>query len=370
MQYLSNMKKMNGITNRAAVSTGLGNVFSFPEHITLMPLTRCNFQCRMCGEWKKESYPELPLETIKKLEPVLPFVVDLYITGGEPFMYPHLADLFAMGHRAGVDLSLVSNGSILGERQRKLILENGLVKAKFSIDAGTPKTYEHIRGGKLFDVLGNIKKLAEERVRLNRSNPHIQLGFVAMKSNIAELDKLVSIASQIGVDSVFVTYCQIYSEEMVPESLFLHQEYSDHHMLQAMAVARGVGLELELPPLFGKADVEPESVNEFCRVIETCREPWRHLFIRADGTCSLCCGGGGQAGNLNEMSFEEVWNHPVRVKARQRVNTENPPENCLACRLAKQNAQNLETHFQGTRLCDIARGLMKPQADYAFAANG
>ena len=167
-----------------------------------------------------------------------------------------------------------------------------------------------------------------------------------MRSNIEELGKFVAIANEIGVDSIYVTYCQIQTQNMIPESLFLHQELSDKHMIMAAEIARRVGMHLELPPLFNSELCgDQEKTNACSRVRENCLEPWRQLFVGADGNCSLCCGGGGTCGNLNETDFMTMWNHPARVIARERVNTDNPPAKCLSCRTIKQDAHNLGSHF-------------------------
>jgi len=195
-------------------------------------------------------------------------------------------------------------------------------------------------------VFTNIAQLAKLKLINQSRTPRIQVGFVAMRSNIEELGKFVAIAHEIGVDSIYVTYCQIQTEDMIPESLYLHQQLSDKHMIMAAEIARRLGMHLELPPLFDPVHNENHDDADSCsRVRENCLEPWRQLFISSSGSCSLCCGGGGTCGNLNETDFMTMWNHPARVKARQRVNTDNPPAPCRSCRTIKQDAHDLGSHF-------------------------
>lgn len=356
MQYAQNAKQMNQLSNRLFAQTSQGKVYTFPEQITLMPLTVCNYKCIMCGEWRKEKKPQLPWETLLKLDSVLPFVQTLFVTGGEPLMYSRIRDVFAMGRKAGCNLWMVTNGALMDEGNRNMIMEEGLSQVKFSLDSATQKTYAKIRGGNLMKVFANIGQLAKLKVTRNSRFPRIKVGFVAMRSNIEELGKFVAIAKEIGVDSIYVTYCQIQSEDMIPESLYLYQDLSDKNMIMASEIARRVGMHLELPPLFNP-DHNPDhdKADSFSRVSDHCLEPWRQLFIGADGNCSLCCGGGGSCGNLNETDFMTMWNHPARVKARERVNTDNPPAKCRSCRTVKQNAHNIGSHFPRKNFQRIAQ---------------
>jgi len=351
MRYLENMKAMNSITNKVLAAQSVGRVMTFPEQITLMPLQACNYKCVMCNEWKADEKPEMSRELLDKIRPVLPFVRTLFITGGEPLMYKRLKELLRIGAEAGCDLWMVTNGSLLDEKRRDMVLEHGLGRIKISLDAAKPLTYKAIRGGDFFRVIGNIAQLYKSKLVNGLRFPEVQLGFVAMRKNIAELPKLVVLASEIGVKSIYVSYMGVQNEESIPESLYFHQEMSDDCMLAATEAAKRHGMLLELPPLFSEKS-SPQHI--FDRSGQHCLEPWRNLFIRPDGRCNLCCGGGGGCGNLNETSFEEMWNHPARVKARKRVNTNNPPKPCLSCKTIKQCAQDLGTHFNGKKLRQAA----------------
>jgi MoaA/NifB/PqqE/SkfB family radical SAM enzyme len=351
MQYLSNIKDMNAITNRVFATQSTGKVMTFPEQITLMALQKCNYKCAMCTEWQREEQPDISMEVLEMIRPVLPFVRSLFITGGEPFMYKHLEDLFAMGNEAGCDLSMVTNGSLLDEKRREMVLRYQLRQLKISLDAGKSSTYKAIRGGNYYKVIGNILELAKLKAQRGLVFPEIRLGFVAMKKNIAELPKLVVTAAEIGVTDIFATYMGVQHEPSIPDSLYFYQEMSDEYMLAATDVAKRHGIRLELPPLFSESHKQEHVCD---RTHEYCFEPWRNLFIRPTGQCNLCCGGGGGCGNLSETSFMEMWNHPARVHAREKVNSDNPPKLCLSCKTVKQNSRDLGTHFNSKGLQDAA----------------
>ena len=77
------------------------------------------------------------------------------------------------------------------------------------------------------------------------------------------------------------------------------------------------------------------------------------MFVRYDGDVNLCCGGGGNCGNLNDSSFQDIWNHPVRVTARTRVNTDNPLPMCRNCLTVKQTAGNIASHIPNPELARL-----------------
>ncbi|MBI4807311.1 MAG: radical SAM protein [Desulfovibrio sp.] len=353
MEYTQNLKDLNELANSVYMTNHVGQVNSFPEFITVMPLVKCNYNCIMCAESERDSDKELSELALSRLEPILPFARTLFITGGEPLMYSHLERMLQSGAKAGCNLWMVSNGSLLTERKREMLLDAGLSQIKISLDAATPKTYKKIRGGNFFKVLSNIGALSELKLKHGVQLPSIQLGFVAMRSNIAELGKLAVIAGNLGVDSIYVSTCTIHHEHMLEESLYFHQEYADHHMLKAIEMARSAGVYLERPPLFSELAAKSlESLHQD-RTGNMCREPWKTIFIRYDGSVNLCCGGGGSCGNLNDSTFFEVWNHPARVKARERVNTPDPLPACKACHTVKQTATNISSHIPDANLAKL-----------------
>jgi MoaA/NifB/PqqE/SkfB family radical SAM enzyme len=353
MQYVQNMKDLNDLANTVYMANNVGRVNSFPEFITVMPLVKCNYSCVMCAESERDSNKELSELALSRLEGILPFARTLFITGGEPLMYTHLERLLKKGSEAGCELWMVTNGSLLTGSRREMLLDAGVAKVKISLDAATSQTYRKIRGGNFLKVLTNVGKLAELKLIRDVTQPAIQLGFVAMRSNMAELGKLAVIAGNLGVESIYVSTCTIHHEHMLGESLYFHQEYADHHMLKAIEMARAHGVLLERPPLFSEIEAQAVAPLYHDRTGNPCREPWKTIFVRYDGTVNLCCGGGGSCGNLNESSFFDVWNHPARVKARLLVNTPDPLPACRSCFTVKQTATNISSHIPNPELARL-----------------
>ena len=342
--YIENMKALNRLANQVYAANSVGQIASFPEMLTVAVSNVCNYRCIMCAEWRKPKNQDLSPALIEKLEDALPFISTLYLTGGEPLIYPHLDQLLDAGARAGCNLQMVTNGALLTPKRLEKLFKHGMDKIKFSLDAVRPATYKKIRGGDLNAVLQNMKNLVEVKRALGVDHPFVEIGFVAMRSNIAELSKFVVMARKLGVDSIYVAYMAVHHPDVYEESLYHDQERSDELMLTAAQVAKEVGMPLTLPPLF-RQDEKAEGLGNFRTGRGLCHEPWHSMFLWPDGNVSMCCGGGEPCGNLAEHTFPEMWNHPARVKARTRVNTPNPPKACARCFTKRQNPNRLETHF-------------------------
>ena len=346
MKYLQNIKQLNSLANKVYASASVGQVDSFPEDITVAVSSRCNYKCIMCAEWRRKQI-DLPPESIEKLGDILPFARTLYVTGGEPLMYPHLDMLFETAQRAECGLTMVTNGSLLTDRNIERILKNGLFRVKFSLDAATQKTYAKIRGGNLEKVLRNISRLAEAKRVNNIDWPLLEVGFVAMRSNILELPKFVAKAASVGINHINVSYCVAHVKEMIPESLFFMQSESDQLMAVAKDVAQKVGVSITLPNLLFKDAARAAGNSDGCGM-DVCEAPWQSMFLWPEGILSMCCGGGGGTGNLNDASFAEVWNHKNRVAARKLINTKHPPAKCRSCFTKRQNPNIMGSLFNAS----------------------
>ncbi len=60
-----------------------------------------------------------------------------------------------------------------------------------------------------------------------------------------------------------------------------------------------------------------------------CDVPWfGTAIVMSDGTVNFCCHSNGVAGNINEASFEDVWNGPVMREIRRELAAQRLPVLC------------------------------------------
>lgn len=348
MKYINNIKELNANQNYINSEINADIVFSFPEIIALTLLEKCNFNCIMCDQ-DHSSGLLLAENGLQKVLEILPFARSLCLTGGEPFLYAHIDALIQSAGEAKCNLVVQTNGSLLTNDKIDYIFANKVSGLKISCDGATASTYETIRrGGNFRRLVTSLERIKLLKQRLGTPYPVLEFNFVAMKDNIAELSKLVALAREHGVVRVNVFALLAYTEEQARNSLYFHQDLSDYHLRKATVVAQTLGVDFCAPPLFREED--SGSVGSGPKV--KCLSPWNHMTVNVTGEVAICCGGAGSAGNINEMEFSDLWNHPRRSKIRETVNTPQELACCRNCRMAKQDSANPRSHIQDPRLLE------------------
>jgi molybdenum cofactor biosynthesis enzyme MoaA len=175
---------------------------------------RCNYHCFFChnegidpaSTTEAGVSPELIAEFIKA------GARNLTISGGEPLLAFSKLQEFLEGlnliltveQRNSVDLTIVTNGSLLDDKKLDVIanLSSDYAGLRFNISLHTPdpETYEKITGTKNQHerVVGNISRV------LNRNFP-VCLNFVLLRSHNGKEDELEAImrfSSELGVSRI------------------------------------------------------------------------------------------------------------------------------------------------------------------------
>ena len=189
------------------------------------PTTLCNLKCHTCirniwenqgGHMGMEIFHAL-MEQIGEF-PQLDRVV--FIGFGEPFMHPHILEMIGLVHQRNLDVTIITNGLLLDNSILREIVQLGVDRLVVSLDGVTPETYAGVRGASLAKVLDNIRSLNEIKSELGSLFPALGIEFVALESNITELDRMSELASRLNATSVLVSNVLAYTEEMRDEILY------------------------------------------------------------------------------------------------------------------------------------------------------
>ena len=339
MKYIANLKGMNEMQNMIYMQKNHALSRGFPEEITITTTLKCNYRCKMC--YQKDFSQEMDWRIVDKLKDILPFAVNIQLFGGEPMVFPRIGELFEVAHQNSCLITMISNGSLLTPGMINSILENRVAHIKFSIDAGSPRTYKHIRGGDFFKVLKGIAGLSRRKITMGLPFPELHFNFLAMRSNVHELTKLVAIASDLGIERINVFYPSCHNKDLVEECVYFCQDESDHALMMAREAAQRLGVGLRLPPLFGECAAMPMEASKRSQ----CADPWTKLLIDPDGTCSLCCSGPTKIGSLLEDDFDTIWNCDKAKRLRELVNTPDEPAYCRNCRVRKPIPSEIGLHI-------------------------
>lgn len=172
-----------------------------PGVLLIQLLNRCNLFCKHCymdATPSRNTY--LPIElVIRSLGEVEQLGIGtIYLTGGEPFMYPGIKDILSfVSQLKNVNLAISTNGTLIGAAEAELIKDSG-ASVQVSID-GAEAYHDMFRGSKgaFQNASYGIQKLIAEKVPVTIVN-------TICKDNIENLQWLAEWAVEMGVERISV----------------------------------------------------------------------------------------------------------------------------------------------------------------------
>src|SRR4051794_5750450 len=186
-----------------------------PGHLQVEVSGACNLRCRMClvryAPAVGRGEGALAYEDYLALLDSAPTLERLTLQGlGEPLLSPHLLDMIRHATARGIHVGFNTNGVLLSRAVAKRLVAAGTGHVHVSLDGARAATYEGVRHGggegprpgQFERVGGNLRGLLAARG--DARTPRIVVVFVAMRRNLDELEALVDLAADIGVDEVWV----------------------------------------------------------------------------------------------------------------------------------------------------------------------
>lgn len=172
------------------------------HQIFIVVTNKCCARCKLCGYWKTGPGEEKFLSPGFIKDKVVPFIKDhgiedVCITGGEPTLHPGLPEIVKEIKKAGPIISVVTNGSHLGEIFEKVMYNvQGWL---FSLDAGNRSLHTRIRG------LNNFDEITAWPEKIKRGNPAVQIAFncLIQKLNVGDLVNLYELICGLDCEGIF-----------------------------------------------------------------------------------------------------------------------------------------------------------------------
>jgi len=134
----------------------------------LVVTRRCNLSCGYCFEYDKVSEP-VPLSALKERIDRLAELGTLFVTvtGGEPLLHPHIAEVVSYVRERGMTPAMNSNGFLLSRERIEALNTAGLYAIQISVDGVQPNetTVKTLK-----PLLPKLRLLAEHagfRIRIN-----------------------------------------------------------------------------------------------------------------------------------------------------------------------------------------------------------
>lgn len=371
-------QRSNAQLTEFAIRAGNGVAVQRPVRVYLQLASACNLSCYMCSEYNRPpearhgvGLVSMSPELIGKLEKaVLPFSSHVILgVGGEPTFSSHFVETVKRLREANQRITLITNGTFFERDAVARAVAENVSEVQLSVDAATRETYERIRiGSRWSRILGGVKNLQRFRSGSTLQST-LQLNFVLMRSNVHELAAVVDLAAAFGAGSVFAQHVHAMTKPSQQEPLLDDPGLYDTARLAAIERATLHGIELRIPNAFG-SDVVSHSSISTDEAIDTyavpCREPQQAIVVLYDGRVFACCHPLAHAkmllGNLNEQSFESIWNGPLYRNLRIGMRCGDVPTICKECPMVHspppaavdaayiEASETLEAHYSGREL--------------------
>ena len=121
--------------------TGFSALASAPKWVVLQLTERCNLRCSMCYEWGRSgSYlaraeaAELDFSALARVvADVAPYRPYFGLFGGEPLLYPKIAEVLELLQRSRCSVDIPTNGLLL-EALAEILVETAPRRLWISLD--------------------------------------------------------------------------------------------------------------------------------------------------------------------------------------------------------------------------------------------
>jgi radical SAM protein with 4Fe4S-binding SPASM domain len=306
-----------------------------PLRMLYIPTLACHQHCYYCYSVQSSKLPNRPLsferltEIFKEAKDLGIDVVD--ISGGEPFTYEFIFRLIELSQDLGIQLNIPTKCP-LDDRQVSQLMDLGIDKMQFSIDAITPSLLDHTVG-----VDGYYKKMLKTFSYLAEAGIKLRINTVVTRFNIGDIKNLIS----------FLTSCDnVYQINLSPyaRSRFRHKDNYYVPQEKYSELLRDIeAFQTNFPSVkFNLSEIEPDpaqlSPNEkekswkkrtFCT-------GGRHAFVvLPDGKVTMCeelyYHPAYIIGDLSNQSIMEFWNSQAALRIsypEQSAVVDGPCEYC------------------------------------------
>jgi MoaA/NifB/PqqE/SkfB family radical SAM enzyme len=304
----------------------------YPLYWEITTSAACNHRCTFCSV-DAIGYPAILFERTvlrdRMAEASRLGIKSVMFGGtGEPLVHKRISDITNDAFDAGLDVAFTTNGVLLDRL--------GPVEAcswiKISLNAGTPETYAAVHKTETKDW-DKVWKNIHEAVK-RKGNCTLGVQCVVLPENAYEMRNLASLCLDAGVDYLVL---KPYSQGTF--SITRKYEGTDYKAMRAYLQGVTEFSTDTFKVIYRAASMEQESEKH---KYDKCRAtPFFWVYAMADGrlfTCSahlmddrFCIG------NLNEQTFQEIWEGEGRRKNWELMKEFNIKQCRLNCRMDKPN---------------------------------
>lgn len=277
---------------------------------TVIVTYRCNARCKMCNRYKAPSKPdeEISVDTIKKL----PQMYFTNITGGEPFIRSDLKDIVRELYKKS-DRIVISTNGFFTDRIIDLCKEFPNVGIRISIE-GLEETNNAIRG--LEDGFNRGYTTLKKLVEMN--HPDVGFGMTVQDANAKDLVPLYELSNEMNMEfataSLHNSFYFVEAKNIIKDRPMVAENFEK--LINEL-------LKSNSPKKWFRAYFNHGLINYIYgqERLLPCDMAFDTFFIDPYGDVMPCNGTKEKEvmGNLNEQSWDELWNSKQADKVRAKV---------------------------------------------------
>lgn len=277
---------------------------------TVIVTYRCNAKCTMCNRYKEPSKPEdeLSVDAIRKL----PQMYFTNITGGEPFIRDDLKDIVRELYKKS-DRIVISTNGFFTDKIVDLCKEFPEVGIRISIE-GLESTNNEIRG--LEDGYNKGYTTLKKLVELGCKD--VGFGMTVQDRNALDLVPLYEISNELGMEfataSLHNSFYFVESNNIIEDRISVAQNFEK--LINRL-------LESNSPKKWFRAYFNHGLINYIFsqKRLLPCDMSFDTFFIDPFGDVMPCNGTREKEvmGNINNQSWDELWNSQKAKEVRQKV---------------------------------------------------
>lgn len=323
---MNNSIKFNSVLNDFETARSVIKLSSSPKNIGIGAHFFCNAKCIFC---LGGNYPQFSIERYKiffeeKLKDVLSKAENVDFHGyGELLLMPEINSFIKRINKTlpNQTKTFFTNGINLKNKN----FEDGKFNIIISLHSSDKKMHRQMTGTDGFeDIIENIRILRQQK------NIKITLYFVITKINIDDMCNFVRLADKLKIDAVTFKYLTVFEPKDFDLTVFTDKKKTNDNIDKAAELAKKLGIYINLPQKFFNIKTEPK----------VCRCPWNYIYVENQGTVNACVFAGRHIGDLNNMSFDQLWNSKEYKKIREELVTGRPNQICAKC--IEYNSGNID----------------------------
>lgn len=323
-------RTVNRVHNSSCVqkyikSLPVGYCHSYPNVASIKVTANCNLRCKHCfysgipnayrgkNDWGKEDLCKLIDFLADELN-----VINLTLTGGEPFTRNDFLDIISYAKSKYLPLVIQTNGTLLNEdtvSQLGKILCKKTDIVHISIDGADANSHDKIRGIGTFDKTVNAINL------LKCYNIPIQINACLTSISAPTIQNIFPLSQRLDVNRISISRFHVCNNEH--RYLDLNTEdiiYCSHKVFEEMKKYPNIHVAVKIAYIFDflKFEAGREILNKYLeenkpKIHENqCLSCHNHnkIVISANGDVFLCSmyeSDDTTLGNLHEQDFYEIW---------------------------------------------------------------